>query len=198
MKKLVKITSILGATVLGFTTIGTGVVSAADITADNNTTTAKVGLETDPSAKIELLKAPNFDFGSTQIGANALDLQAATVDDPITVSNPGLATGWNVTVAGTAFQNADATQQLKGAELTLNGVVSPGDGTLSDNPATTGQITINDQAQSIFTAAANHGIGTWLNTYSAQDDSAKLAIPGGNQAGSYTSTLTWTLADAPN
>lgn len=201
MKKLVKITSILGATVLGLTTAGIGVANAADVTTDENgsaTTTAKVGLQDDPDAKVQLVKAPVFDFGSTKIGSEALSLQAESVDSPLQVNNPGKLAGWNVTLAGTAFKNADASKTLTGADLILNGVVSPEDNANQSVAPTTGSLTVNDAAQPIFTAAANAGIGNWLNTFEAGSPAATLNIPQGNVADTYTADLTWTLTDAPS
>lgn len=197
MKKLIKVTSLLSAVVLGAVSTGVGVANAADITADNNTTTATVGLEDDADAKIQLTKAPSFDFGSEKIGGDPMDLKINSVDDPITVVNPGKNSGWNVTVKGSNFVGSDGTTELKGALLTLNGVVSPADTGNQSVAPTTGSVVVSDQDAPIFTAAANAGLGTWLNTYTAGDNSANLHIPAGNTAGSYTSTLTWTLADAP-
>lgn len=197
MKKLIKVTSLLSAVVLGAVSTGVGVANAAEITADNNTTTAKVGLEDDPDANIQLTKAPTFDFGSQKIGGDPMDLKINTVDDPITVVNPGKNTGWNVTVKGTKFVAPDGTTELKGALLTLNGIVNPADEGNQSNAPTTSSVDVSDQEAPIFTAAANAGLGTWLNTYTAGDNSGNLHIPAGNTAGNYTSTLTWTLTDAP-
>ncbi|WP_125707681.1 WxL domain-containing protein [Companilactobacillus zhongbaensis] len=167
MKKLVKLTSILGATVLGLTTAGVGVVNASDVTPDENgsaSTTATVGLQDDPNAKIELVKAPIFDFGSSLIGSKTLDLQAEKVDSPLQVNNPGKDSGWNVTLAGTPFKNADGSKTLTGATFTLNGVVSSEDTNNVSTAPTTSSVEVNESAAPIFTAAANAGLGKRIHT----------------------------------
>lgn len=199
MKKLIKVTSILGAVVMGVSATGVGVVNAAKIT-DNvsGDTTATVGLTKDPNAKVTLTNAPVFNFGSQEIGAQPLDLQAQTVDEALTVVNPGVLDGWDVTLKGTDFiDSKDSTLKLKGAVLTLKGVVSSKDEGNESSAPTTGSVTVNSDDTPIFTAAAGNGLGTWLNTYAEKTDAAKLAIPAGNQAGEYVSNLTWTLTNAP-
>ena len=45
-------------------------------------------------------------------------------------------------------------------------------------------------------AEANEGIGKFTSKYATNEVS--LLIPAGNAAGAYTSTLTWTLGNAPS
>ena len=45
-------------------------------------------------------------------------------------------------------------------------------------------------------AAAGDGIGAYTATYNPTD--ASLMVPAGNAGGSYSSTLTWTLSNAPS
>ncbi|WP_300559078.1 WxL domain-containing protein [Companilactobacillus sp.] len=196
MKKLIKVTSVLGAVVMGVSATGVGVANAASITS-GDTTTATVGLEKDENAKVELTNAPVLDFGTNTLNGKALDLQASSVDDPITVVDAGVGQGWKVTVKGTTFDDAAQSLSLKGAVLTLNGVVGAEDTSNASGAPTTGSVDINTDDQPIFTAATGNGVGTWHNKFNAGDETAKLAIPDGNVAGKYVSTLTWTLADTP-
>lgn len=197
MKNLIKATTILGALVLGVSTSGV-VVNAAPISGSGSTTTARVGLKTEDTDKVTLTNAPDIDFGSQKIGTGALTLNATNIDDDyddITVSNPGLGTGWIVQVTATPFEN-EGEQKLEGAELKFaTGVPKAEDGNNQSTAPTGAAITLNESTQTVFSAAANAGIGIWNNTYSNADFT--LDIPAGNAAGDYTSTLTWTLADTP-
>jgi hypothetical protein len=185
---------------MGVSATGVGVANAATFTdgdGTNGTSTGTVNLEQDKDAKITLDSAPDLDFGTLNIGATTINAKAQTVTDKLQVSNPGLESGWNVTVSGTPFKTADGTKTLNGAVISLNGIVTPNDSDNKGAAPTTQLVKINDQGQSIFTAAKEAGIGTWLHTVNANDESAQLDIPEGNVAGSYTSDLTWTLSNAP-
>ncbi|WP_125767142.1 WxL domain-containing protein [Lapidilactobacillus wuchangensis] len=196
--KSTKLVLAAATALLGFFAVSGVNAQAADITNNTGDTTATVGLTSDSDDdKISLTKAPVFDFGSQQIGSQPLTLQAETVTDPITVENPGLGTGWNVTVTGSDFLNGST--KLNGAKLVLNGEVAAEDSENQSVAPTTKPIIVNDQAQNIFTATANNGIGGWLNNFDTDYDHqrAVLKIPAGNVAGTYVSNLTWTLTDAP-
>ncbi|MCH4008576.1 WxL domain-containing protein [Companilactobacillus sp.] len=198
MKKLIKVTSVLGAVVMGVSATGVGVANAAPITDNTGDTTATVNLEKDPNAKVELTKAPVLDFGTNTLNGSALNLKASSVDDPITVVDAGVGQGWNVQVSGTTFDDKAQSLSLKGAVLTLNGTVGSEDAANQSGAPTTQSVAINTDAQPIFTATTGNGVGTWNNKFNAGDETAKLAIPDGNVAGTYVSTLTWTLTDAPS
>lgn len=199
MKKLVKLTSILGATVLGLTTAGVGVVNAAEVTDGvTGSTTATVGLETDPDAKVQLTNAPVLDFGTQDIGGEKLTIPLVSADDALRVVNPGLLSGWNVNVKGTTFTDASTSKTLEGATLILNGIVSSEDANnTSTAPSTKTALEVNEADAPVFTAASEAGVGNWLNKFDTSDSLATLNIPAGNSAGKYVSNLTWTLADAP-
>ncbi|MFC6202640.1 WxL domain-containing protein [Lactiplantibacillus nangangensis] len=190
MKKSLALAAVLGvATLLATPVVG----NAAEITS-GGTTTATVGLEQDPSAQLALTKAPTIEFGSEKIGAGELHLKATSVDDDITVENPGLADGWQVTVAGTQFTSS-SSKTLTGAELKFaEGTVAAVGENSSEAPASSA-VTVAGDDSTIFSASQNAGLGTWGNKHELSD--VTLDIPAGNVAGTYTSTLTWTLTSAP-
>lgn len=197
MRNLIKTTTILGALVLGVSTTGVA-VNAADILDNNGDTTATVGLKADDNAKIQLTKAPVIDFGTQTINASGgMDLQATSVVDPITVVNPGLGTGWSVTVKRNDFVDKDTNKTLTGAILTLNGQVNSEDANNQSTPPRGESLDVNNADASIFHAGANEGLGTWWNQINPNDDTAKLSIPDGAAAGTYVATLTWSLTNAP-
>lgn len=127
---------------------------------------------------------------------------ATSVDNPVEVSNPGLASGWNVKVSNTAFLNSDATAtagdgaKLGGAVLSLPAATSAAanTGNPSGAPTATAVSLQGDGTdQLVLSAAANAGLGVWDSTYAPSD--INLAVPAGQEPGSYTSTVTWTLGD---
>ncbi|WP_261807036.1 WxL domain-containing protein [Lapidilactobacillus luobeiensis] len=194
--KFSKTLTTIGALLLGLS-LTSGAVTHADINEDGKggTTTATVGLETDTDTNpLKLTEAPDFDFGA----ANKLDGGDQTLYTTSTgilqVLNPGYVAGWQVQVSGSPFLNGST--ELKGAELSLNGVVAPATGTAdNENKPVFTNGKINESATTIFKAAAGNGIGTWNTSFTA-DKSASLYILGGNVPGSYKSTLNWTLINS--
>ncbi|WP_129044763.1 WxL domain-containing protein [Companilactobacillus metriopterae] len=184
-----KKTLIFGAAAaLALTTMAPTVASAA-VTNSPKTSEADVTLD---EGNLDLTKVPSFTFGTINAGV-ASDLKAAPKDDQLTVTNAGVMTGWNVTVSATAFTDDANTLTLKGAALSLEAGTPTSDST--DGVPTAKAVAINDQENSVFSAAAGQGLGEWVNKLG--DGQARLVIPSGSQPGSYKSTLTWTLTDAP-
>jgi len=160
-------------------------------------------------------KADNFDITSgsgitTNNGSTNKDAKGGAVE----VVNSGSDAGWNVTVAASDFTDKTdpsnvktllgATIDLKGTPETDNADVDgKTDNTLK--PATIGiaaagvgattTVTPGEaNAVPVLTAAAGNGYGTWRN----QINDATLNIAGGNAAGTYSSSLTWTIANTPS
>lgn len=210
----------------GFIGVSGVTANAADTDATNEQTTqATVGLTAGDgtgthSGSVELTAAPDLAFGSHEItgaadsftiapnagittngGSTNKDSAAGNVE----VVNKGSETGWNVTVAASPFTDSSSNKTLLGSSIELVGSVATTntDG-IETNPAT---INGKDQqattvvtpaaesakAETVLTADANNGLGTWQNKIST----ARLNIAGGNSAGTYASTLTWTIADTP-
>lgn len=151
--------------------------------------------------------------GTIANGADSHDTNAAA--GAVTVVDPGTASGWNVQVSNTAMINdlnsdTDKTNDVSGAaasiaggSFTYGGAILTGstdgnaavqDTSTGSNSATSVKFdTAGTPNQNIFHADKGDGVGTWANTYKT----ASLVVPAGNAAGSYTSTLTWTLTNTP-
>jgi hypothetical protein len=190
-------------------------IAATSVTAfaaegDDATPAAQKGANTDAKAKltdtddkgnknaITLDKAPSIDFGSKQITSTGAKFDGAvSIADVLQVSNPGVDSGWSVSLAASDFTGNGKT--LKGATFSLKaGATSLGQGTQSDpaTPAAYSNVQGSNQAATVLSAAdGTQGVGVNTDTYDKAN--ASLDVPAGNVAGDYTATLTWTLSDAP-
>jgi len=199
MKKSLALAAVLGvATLLATPVVGNAASFVTDST--TGTTTATVGLTQNNTSPIVITSAPDINFGdSNVIGAQALDLSDGTAEsaDPITVENPGLASGWNVAVSGTKFTDgSDSSSTLEGAVFTIGkGEVVADDKTNLTTAPISKSVIVGESGQTILSAGENSALGIWHNTHSDQD--IQLHIPVGAKPGSYTSTLTWTLTNTP-
>lgn len=222
-KTLQLIATVALAAGFGFTTV---TANAADTGTDSQSTTATVGLTagtTDPdgphSGSIALTSAPDIDFGKTnEIKPTELNLagtfakNAGSTDqtanaNSVTVNNPGVTDTWSVSVAASAFKNTDtsvaadaANSQLIGAKIAFAGKVGTTNAAgITKNPAIANEnftldATGAQTSQPVLHADTNgYGVGTWTNDFS----SATLQVPAGQVAGTYASTLTWTISNTP-
>lgn len=148
---------------------------------------------------IKLTNVPGFDFGEQTIDASraSATYDAGSNIQPVTVVNPGIATGWNVTVSLAPMKSGDDV--LRGSNLVLTGTDSGATTTNSDatGAPTFGSATLaadgSTGAKSVAVATEKAGLGTWNMTYS----SAQLEVAQNNLAGVYSGDLTWTLTNAP-
>lgn len=96
-------------------------VHAAD---DTRTATTQASISLKAGGNITLDSAPDYDFGSQTIDANGTTEKTLNIrDNPsevLQVTNPGLASGWTVTVQLAPFILVGGTRQLKGATLDLS------------------------------------------------------------------------------
>lgn len=209
---------------LGFGSVSTA-FAASDSASGTNTgdlhTTAKVSLTAGSTSggdngdggnagdgALALVSAPNYTIDGGELGGSKALKLAGTADGstPVQTVNPGLKTNWGVTVKSSQFVTTSKTE-LQGAVLTLTktGVTSPTGSTSSTAPTAEDSIALNGDGtseQSVVKATGNEnitgdakavGVGTWNTNF----DTASLAVPDGNTAGTYTSNLTWTLKNAP-
>ncbi|BDZ29864.1 WxL domain-containing protein [Lactiplantibacillus sp. WILCCON 0030] len=191
MKKSLGLAAVFGVAVLLALPV-TG--QAAAIDNNSGMTTAEVGLTQDPNGQIMLTQAPSFNFGSGVLTAEEMTLTPVTTDE-LTVANPSLNTGWRVEVSATPFVDDDTSFTLNSTDFTINGIVSPED---TKNPSvypTNFSVDVNPKPQVVLQAEKNTGLGIWHDSYS--EGNATLTVPGGNQPGSYSSTMTWTLSSLP-
>lgn len=187
----------------------TGTTPAA--TTDSTKSSAKIELgdETGTDGKtplgVTLDATPSFDFGKQTISTTKQDYtiseqtaKGAAVTGNLTVTNHGTAQAWYVSVQGSQFATTDGTI-LKGATLAVPaGEVTKGASDNLSDPANGTAISLDlsqgaASSSDVFSATAGNGVGTWLDTFK----DATLHVPAGNVSGTYTSSLTWTLADTP-
>ncbi|WP_334329925.1 WxL domain-containing protein [Companilactobacillus sp. HBUAS59699] len=202
MKKLIKGTAVLGAIALG--AASTILTAGAATTTESNpapvTSTSDATIT--QTGSLALDNVPAISFGS-QNYALGKTTYASTSISPLHVTNPGFASGWNVSVAQTTpFTDTatGSTSTLKGSTLTIDSTttdpITPDDSTnVSTPPTYVTPVTLSSTAAEVESAAAGGGVGAYTTQYAANE--ASLYVPAGNLPGSYQSTLTWTLSDAP-
>lgn len=96
-------------------------VHAAD---DTRTATTQASISLKAGGNVTLDSAPDFDFPSTTIDANDTTTAKLSIaenkSNVLQVTNPGLASGWEVTAKLGQFTSTDGSRQLKGAILGLS------------------------------------------------------------------------------
>lgn len=190
----------ISASSLAFITINSNVLAANNQDLSGITDTS-VNLKAGTSG-LSIVAAPNFNFGEAKIaGIETVLTASGTAADgvamPAQISDVrGTGQGWHLQVAMPKpfiTSVADGNHVLNGAVLKLNAsqVTSTGSG---QKPGTlVNSLAINDSSQTSVIAAANQGMGSWNIEYT----NAVLTVPSGNYNGAYTSTLEWSLIDAP-
>ncbi|HIY91797.1 WxL domain-containing protein [Companilactobacillus sp. HBUAS56275] len=195
MKKLVRNSMLVGAAVLGIGSLG-GVAKAADTPAAPVTSTATADIT---PGTITLDSAPGFQFGTVAASANDISYTSTSSSGVLGIADAGSGTGYTVTVAASPF-TATGGATLKNAQLSLdNKETTPIKADDADNvstpPALVANLSLSSSPVTVVNAAAGSGVGAYTGTYGATD--AALKVPAGNIGGSYSSTLTWTLSNAP-
>lgn len=213
MKKLIKGTAVLGAIAVGVAS--TLVTVAAATTTPTYTTSTTLATPTNPAPQttttdatlsttqtLSLDAAPTISFGN-QLYSVAKNTYASSSISKLALTNPGFSTGWTVTAAASPFANTSGTGAgLTGATLTLdNTSTTPITADDSTNVSTlpsyiSSPDDLSAGATKVEDAAAGAGVGAYTTTYAPTD--ASLYVPAGNLQGSYSSTVTWTLTDAPS
>lgn len=170
---------------------------------------------TDPQAPtagpLSIDFASSLDFGTQKISTTDAIYNAAaqkysngtTGTNYVQVTdNRGTDAGWNLSVKQVAQFN-DGTNALDGAALlfTNGNLVTNGKGATPSLFSNKFAL-VPGTATSIVDAAAGQGQGTWAERFgdtATADSSIQLSVPGSTtkRANQYTSTLEWTLAQAP-
>lgn len=173
---------------------------AKTIQGDNGTSTATVALTQDTSASITLNSVPDFDFGTSMINSDGNDLLAQSITDPLSVTNPGLSSGWTVTVSSAGFKATDNNSVLKATLKLSQATITPSNTSNVSAKPTTSDVILDPQNgannTSIAKATPGTGIGTWNFTYSTAN--TELLIPAGSIPGNYSTDLTWTISELPS
>ncbi|WP_127848400.1 WxL domain-containing protein [Lacticaseibacillus hulanensis] len=193
----------INKSLLGFFVIAAGAVVAA-VTGSNvqetqadTTTQASVTLTMPADSKIAIISMPNIDFGSTEVSTSAKNVQAKSIDAPLSVDNPGFATGWAVDVQAGEFTDSSKNVNLHGAQIKFTGA--------NVKPQVASNVSVAPVAQSVTVASGadaqtllNADKGTGVGAFDANfgSDNVSLDIPSGNVEGSYSANLTWTLTDS--
>ncbi|ATO56632.1 hypothetical protein ATO00_14185 [Loigolactobacillus coryniformis subsp. coryniformis] len=191
---------LVGAAVLGIGSLGT--VAQAATTPEPTTPTTPVTSEATAEitpGTITLSSSPSFQFGKVEASANDVSYNSTSVSGDLKIADVGTGTGYTVTVAASPF-TAKGGAALKNAQLILNNKeVTPIKADDADNvstpPTLVTNLTLSSSPVTVLNAAAGSGVGAYTGTYGATD--ASLKVPAGNIGGTYSSTLTWTLANAP-
>lgn len=141
-----------------------------------------------------------LEFGEHELNGGKVEYITVSKSPNVQVSdNRGEGQGWTLQVTSTPFKDInDDTKILKGAVVSLpEGTMKTTAGNVSEKPTPKAVVLDTDSptTQTIMTAEQKKGMGTWVDLFDASQ--VKIAVPGGNYAGEYVSTLTWTLLDAP-
>lgn len=186
---------LVGAAVLGIGSLGT-VAQAATTPASPVTSTATADIT---PGTITLSSAPSFQFGTVAASANDISYTSTSTSGSLDIADAGTGTGYTVTVAASPF-TATGGAALKNTNLLLdNKETDPIKAVDADNvstpPALAAKLSLSSSPVTVVSAAAGKGVGAYTGTYGSTD--ASLKVPAGNIGGSYSSTLTWTLGNAP-
>lgn len=150
----------------------------------------------------------SLNFGSVKLTGDGQTI-TNTVEKPnVQVTDKrGTGVGWNLMVKSSAFKDATvATHTLKGATIDFPaGAVKTNANDTANNTAmpTANKLTVpadgTSSDQVIMQAATDKGLGTWEDAFEQGADSSKVSlnVAGGAYTGTYSATLTWTLANTP-
>lgn len=152
----------------------------------------------------QTIKSPAFttNADSTVIKSTDLDqsIKDAVKSSDVAVNNPGTTDPWTVTVKADNFtktndiKEGETAPTLLGAVINFDGVVASGNKDTATKAAVAAKpaVTAGGDAETILSADSGNGVGTWMNRLS---NDTNLSIAAGNVAGTYSSNLTWTIAN---
>lgn len=202
----------LTATTFATTILSTSVVSADTLTSNGDITFTKPTGPVDPitpgdgdqgtgsAGDLVISTIPNLTFGSHEITGNAgtYDLARSNqlqVADRRGAGSDGKAQGWTVTVTSGDFLNG--TSKLDAATLKFNsGTVKALTGEKGNAPkVVANSVDSTTGATPVFAANVDQGLGQWGTTFDGSD--VQLSVPV-QQAGTFTSTLTWAITNTPS
>lgn len=205
MKKLVRNSMLVGAAVLGIGSLGTVAQAATTPAPETTSATTPAPVTSDATAEITpgtitLSSGPSFQFGTVEASANDISYKSTSISGALKIADAGTGTGYTVTVAASPFTAAKGDATLKNAQLILdNKEATPIKADDADNvstpPTLVTNLTLSSSPVTVLSAASGSGVGAYTGTYGATD--ASLKVPAGNIGGSYSSTLTWALVNAP-
>ncbi|HEY4431740.1 MAG TPA: WxL domain-containing protein [Paenibacillus sp.] len=198
-------------------TIGTSVAAGAEtstttsqgsitITAGNSATDpidpSDPSGETGNSGPLSIDNVSPLLFDTHQLAGGKVTYTTTTTNPNVQVTDTrGTGAGWTLQVSATPFKDkTENTKVLKGATVTLPAgslVTTPANISTAPEARIVELSTDTDKTapQNLMVAKGNTGLGTWVDKFNASN--VTIDIPAGNLAGDYTSTLYWSLLDAP-
>ena len=164
--------------------------------ADSDTSEAKIEFT---AGNLELNAVPALNFGSHTIDNTTVDFETPAGPSTMQVADArGSGLGWKVTAQLGTFSVTGGTTPIGSATITLTNGTPSGIGTNDTAPVVKTPVTLatGGAADTVATAAAGSGRGTWNVSWPA--DNASINVPVQHQQiGTHTATLSWTLEDAP-
>ncbi|EUJ33690.1 cell surface protein with WxL domain [Listeria floridensis FSL S10-1187] len=181
---------------------------------------AKHPVEPGTGGSLSIDRASNIEFGDQDISAADQDyyakLDKLLLQDGTTKQVPnyvqvtdkrGTSAGWTLQVTQQGqFKSAVNGNILVGAQLSFANINTNGTSLAAPpTPATDFEIEVAHigQANTVLTAAAGKGMGTWFANFGTSangEKSIKLHVPGTSIKAAneeYSTTLTWNLLDGP-
>ncbi|MDT6951923.1 WxL domain-containing protein [Companilactobacillus alimentarius] len=209
MKKMLRNSLMLGAAILGISSVG-GIAQAATTpttTPTTSTTTTTPSTTSTATAditpgQITINSGPSFLFGTVKGSANDTMYTSMSTTGNVSVSDAASGTGYTVSVTASPFTTSGANPTtLKNAQLLLDDnetdpVKSVDSDNVSTPPTMIANAILSSDPVDILSAPAGTGVGAYTASYGNGD--AELKVPAGNIGGSYSSTLNWTLSNAPS
>lgn len=151
---------------------------------------------------------PNLDFGTHELSVAEETYEAIDPKPFVQVTDRrGTGAGWNLTVQASSFSTGGSGLQesLPGAELTFTDgeAVSRLSSLLAPDVNNSIVVNTGGDATPVTTAIPGKGLGSWVTRWLKEEGAdtnskVELTVPqAAATPGSHTSTLTWTLTDAP-
>lgn len=177
-----------------------------ELTPDSDSGTAPL-IPTTPDGKtgnvgeLTIDNVSPFVFGTQKLTGKKATFYSTTTDGNVQVTDKrGTGVGWTVQVRSSDFVDSqNATNILKGAQVNIPVGTISSDTDNSSTAPTASAVALNTTDTTIFNAAAQSGLGSWVDKFDGTTNESKVSIeiPAGSMKGSYVSTITWTLSDAP-
>lgn len=181
-------------------TLFTAPFAALAVEVDTLETEASITFE---AGNLELISAPDLDFGSHTISNDEEEYEAVTISNDVVVSDlRGTGSGWTLTAQLSAFNHlAPGTDSptLSGAFITIaeqsltgsNGNASP-----APSAASAVELISGGSLSTILSASAGNGMGGWESAW--ENSNVTLTVlPGTAKIGASYATINWSLQDTP-
>lgn len=164
------------------------------------------GQGTGEAGPLSIDYVPNITFGSQAISGSQQVYNSSELKPFVQITDiRGTGAGWNVIAKATPF-NDGTEDSLKGSTISLKGgyALSANTSATKPTPSNPVVLTTDNTEATVLVATENSGLGTWIDrwypteTTATSNDNVTLTVPSGSAtAKTHTSTITWTLADAP-